>query len=71
MVNSTVVTVAGLTSPDATVSVNGILAEPDPQGRFAVDLHLSLEDNPVSIEVIATSLAGEQRSVVRTVIYVP
>ena len=71
MVNYAVVRVSGLTSPDATVSVNGILSEPDPQGRFTVDLHLSLENNPLSIEVISTSLAGEQRSVVRTVIYVP
>lgn len=71
MVTSNVVTVAGLTSPDATVSVNGILAKPDAQGRFSVDLLLSLVDNPLSIEVIATSVAGEQRSVVRTVILIP
>ena len=71
MVTSNVVTVSGLTSPDATVSVNGILAKPDGQGRFSVDLLLSLVDNPLSIEVIATSVAGEQRSVIRTVIFVP
>ena len=71
MVTSNVVTVSGLTSPDATVSVNGILAKPDAQGRFSVDLLLSLVDNPLSIEVIATSVAGEQRSVIRTVIFVP
>lgn len=71
MVTSNVVTVAGLTSPDATVSVNGILAKPDPEGRFSIDLLLSLMDNPLSVEVIATSVAGEQRSVVRTVIFLP
>ena len=70
VVTSEFVTVAGLTSPDATVSVNGILALPDSQGRFAVDLPLSFEDNPLSIEVIATSISGEQRSVVRTVIFI-
>ena len=71
MVSSEFVTVAGLTSPDATVSVNGILALPDTQGRFSVDLPLSLADNPLPIEVIATSISGEQRSVVRTIIFVP
>ena len=65
------IAVAGLTSPDATVSVNGILATPDAQGRFSVEVPLSLGDNPLSIEIIATSIAGEQRSVVRTVIFVP
>ena len=71
VVTSDVVTVAGLTSPDASVSVNGILATPDSEGRFSVELLLSLMDNPLSIQVIATSIAGEQRSVVRTVIFVP
>lgn len=63
--------VAGLASPDATVSVNGILAVPDEEGRFSVELPLSARDNPLSIEVIATSVAGEQSSVVRTVILLP
>ena len=70
VITSEFVTVAGLTSPDATVSVNGVLALPDSQGRFSIDLPLSFEDNPLSIEVIATSVSGEQRSVVRTVIFV-
>ncbi len=71
VVTSDSVTVAGLTSPDATVSVNGILVTPDVQGRFSIDLPMSNEDNPFSIEIIATSLAGERRSVVRTVIFIP
>jgi hypothetical protein len=71
VVNSDSVTVAGLTSPDAMVSVNGVLVTPDDQGRFTVDLPMSLQDNPLSIEVIATSVAGERRSVVRTVIFIP
>ena len=71
MVTSNFVTVAGLTSPDATVSVNGVLLIPDTLGAFSVDLPLSLANNPLSIEVIATSVAGEQRSAVLTVIYIP
>jgi hypothetical protein len=71
VVTSGSVKVAGLTSPDATVSVNGILVTPDSQGRFTIDLPISLQENPMSIEVIATSVAGERRSVVRTVIFIP
>ncbi len=63
--------VAGLTSPDATVSVNGILATPDHQGRFSAELPLTEQDNPLPIEVIATSINGEQRSLIRTVIFLP
>ncbi len=69
VVTSPLITVAGLTSPDATVSVNGILALPDPQGRFSVDLLITQYANPLSIEVIATSLFGELETVIRTVIF--
>jgi hypothetical protein len=65
------ITVAGLTSPDAAVSVNGQLVTPDPDGRFAADLAVTLADNPLPIEVIATSISGEQRWLVLTVIYIP
>ena len=61
-------TVVGTASPDATVSVNGILALPDTDGRFSVDLTLGPESNPLPIEVIATSIAGERRELVRHVI---
>ena len=71
VVTTQIVTVVGLTSPDATVSVNGILVAPDAQGRFSVDLPISLDHNPLPIEVIASSVAGEQRSVVRTAIFIP
>ena len=62
---------AGLTSPDATVSVNGNLVTPDIDGRFSFELTIPPEENPLVIEVIATSVAGEERSVIRTVIFVP
>ena len=70
VVTSDSVKVAGRSSPDATVSVNGVLVTPDSQGRFAIDLPMSPQENPLSIEVIATSVAGERRSVVRTVIFI-
>lgn len=71
VVASDTVTVAGVTSPDATVSVNGILVTPDAGGRFSIELTADPEDNPLPVEVIATSVAGEQLSLVRTVVFIP
>ena len=70
-VDSETITVAGLTSPDATVSINSNLVTPDVDGRFSIELTITPEENPMVIEVIATSVAGEQRSVIRTVIFAP
>ena len=70
VVRSDTVTVEGLTSPDATVSVNGRLAIPAPDGRFSTDLSIAEEGNPLLIEVIATSISGERRDIVLTVIYI-
>lgn len=70
-VDSQSITVAGVTSPDATVSVNGNLVIPGIDGSFSIGLLITPEENPMLIEVIATSVAGEQQSVVRTVIFVP
>lgn len=71
IVDSETITVTGIASPDATVSVNGNLAIPDAEGRFSLELTISPNENPLAIEVIATSVAGEELSLVRTVIYVP
>ena len=71
IVDSETITVTGIASPDATVSVNGNLAIPDADGRFALELIISPDENPLAIEVIATSVAGEELSLVRTVIFVP
>lgn len=71
VVSSDTITVAGATSPDATVSVNGILVAPDADGRFSIELTVDPEDNPLLLEVIATSVAGEHLSLVRTVIFIP
>jgi len=65
------ITVTGIASPDATVSVNGNLAVPNAEGRFSLQLTITPDENPLAIEVIATSVAGEELSVVRTVIFVP
>tara|TARA_Y100001001_G_C7829709_1_gene246564 strand:- start:195 stop:464 length:270 start_codon:yes stop_codon:yes gene_type:complete len=71
IVDSETITVTGIASPDATVSINGNLAIPDADGRFSLELIISPDENPLAIEVIATSVAGEELSLVRTVIFVP
>ena len=63
------VSVSGVTSPDATLSVNGRLALPDAQGRFSISLERPEAGNPLAIEVIATSITGESESRVRPVIF--
>ena len=67
------VSVSGVTSPDATLSVNGRLALPDAQGRFSISLERPGTGGPMApfvIEVIATSIAGETESRVRPVIFI-
>ena len=71
VVDKDVITVTGISSPDATVSINGRLAIPDAAGHFSLELIIFPDDNPLAIEVIATSIAGEELSLVRTVIFVP
>ena len=71
IVDNETITVTGIASPDATVSVNGNLTIPDAAGRFSLELIISPDENPLAIEVIATSVAGEELSLVRTVIFVP
>ena len=69
LVKEATIRVTGFTRPDATVSVNGILAVPDTQGKFTVDLQVADEANPISIEVIASSVNGESSSIVLTQIF--
>ena len=71
VVDKDVITVTGISSPDGTVSINGRLAIPDAEGHFSLELIIFPDDNPLAIEVIATSIAGEELSLVRTVIFVP
>jgi len=63
------VAVSGVTSPDATLSVNGRLALSDPQGRFSIDLERPRAGGPLVIEVVATSITGESKSQLRPVIF--
>lgn len=58
--------VTGVTSPEATISVNGDLVALEKGGRFFLRLPLSAGDNTIS--VIATSKSGKTASQIRTVI---
>ena len=61
--------VSGVTSPDATISVNGRLALPDHDGNFMVNLDRDTTSNPSIIEVVATSITGETESAILPVIF--
>ena len=60
--------VSGRSSPDATVSVNGQVAEVDAEGSFSTPEPVTLQEGPNAIEVIASDLAGGAETMVLTVI---
>jgi len=64
------ISVAGHTSPDAIVSVNGnIVKAIDGDGNF--NSVVTLVEGPNLIEVIATDLVGNQATQIITVVYAP
>ncbi len=60
------VEIVGITSPEATISINGDLVALEKGGRFFLRLPLTVGDNTIS--VIATSKSGKTVSQIRTVI---
>jgi len=69
VVNVKEIPAVGRASPDATVSVNGQIVEMDTVGNF--ETVLPLEEGINLIEVIASDLAGDVRTRVLTIIYIP
>ena len=69
VVNSSPISVAGSTTPDAVVSINGEAVEVDIDGAFSAQV--ILEEGPNSIEVVASNLQGEQGNVILALIYLP
>ena len=51
------VSVTGLTSPDAVVSVNGLTAAVDEEGNFSVE-NIPLNQGPNLLQIIASDLSG-------------
>ena len=70
MVRTSEISVVGRSSPDATVSVNGLLAKVDTDGTFESTRSLLLQEGPNLIEVIASDLTGAVRTRVLTVIFI-
>ena len=69
VVHTDTITIAGVTRPDAVVSVNGVLVDVDVEGGFAATI--SLEPAPNLIEVVASDFEGNSVSAVLAVIYIP
>ncbi len=59
----------GVTSPDAVLSVNGVIIPLDDDGRFEVNL--TLVPGPNLLEVVTSDLDGNMESKVITVISLP
>jgi hypothetical protein len=69
IVYGTSITVRGVTSPDAIVSINGVIVPIDEFGQFNVPLILS--PGPNVIEVVASDLDGNQVSSVIAIVSLP
>ncbi len=69
VVSQATVTVRGLTTPDAIVSVGGQTVDVDAQGEFAVEI--TLEPGPNIIELVASNLEGMEQSTLISLIYIP
>ena len=68
-VNTSTIQVKGVTTADATVSVNGSLVDVGADGRFSTTV--PLEQGPNSIQVVASDSQGNENTQVLTIIYVP
>lgn len=69
IVNTHTVMVAGQSLPDAVVSVNGELANMDPQGNF--HLTIQLDEGPNILEVVASDDSGTEVNAILSLIYEP
>ncbi len=69
VVSQATVTVRGLTTPDAIVSIGGQTVDVDAQGEFAVEI--TLEPGPNIIELVASNLEGMEESTLISLIYIP
>ncbi len=69
VVHTTPITLSGITSPDAVVSVNGGLVDVNREGKFTASV--ALEPAPNLIEVVASDFRANKVSAVLTVIHIP
>ncbi len=69
VVRGDTITARGKTSPDAIVSINGVIIPIDADGNFTVQL--TLEPGPNEIVVVASDLDGNEISKVLAVVALP
>ena len=69
VVHTTPISIGGITSPDAVVSVNGVLVDVNREGKFTASV--ALEPAPNLIEVVASDFRANKVSAVLTVIHIP
>ncbi len=67
VVYTTQVVVKGTTNVDAVVTVNGVVADVDADGKFSVTV--TLEEGPNLIEVFASDFQYREASEILTVVY--
>ncbi len=69
VVHTTPISLSGITSPDAVVSVNGVLVDVNREGKFTASV--ALEPAPNLIEIVASDFRSNKVSAVLTVIHIP
>ena len=69
VVHAATVSVSGITSQDALVSINGILVDVNGRGEFTSSI--SLEEGANLVEISASDFKGGKTGLVLTVIYIP
>ena len=69
MVTTSPILVKGAAPLDATVSVNGDIAEIAADGSFSVPV--DLDEGPNIIEIEASNFEGSEANLILTVIYLP
>ena len=69
VVRSDRVLLHGVTSPDAIVSVNGVILEVQPDGTF--ELTLPLEPGPNIVDIVASDLEGNSINSSLAIISIP
>ena len=66
VIEASVVTVSGTTTPDALLSINGEVIPVELDGTFSIEL--TLEPGPNFIEFVASNLRGQEASRVISVV---
>ena len=69
VISSESLVLSGRSSPDATISVNGLIIDNDEDGNFTTTINLIEGIN--LLEIIASDVVGDQETMVITIAYIP